>query len=78
VVFGKNQEQIKVRKLIKEKLKATSIPDLQLIDQEGEVTLFSDLFTFDSFLGTGTFGFVVAAIDKENGEKLAIKIVESS
>jgi uncharacterized protein YrzB (UPF0473 family) len=77
-LFGKNNEQIKMHKLIKEKLRATSIPNLKLIDQNGDVTLFSDLFTFESFLGTGSFGFVVSATDKENGEKIAIKIVETS
>jgi hypothetical protein len=29
--------------------------------------MFSDLFTFEGFLGTGSFGFVVAATDNNNG-----------
>jgi serine/threonine protein kinase len=63
---------------LKEKLKATNIPNLQLEDENEEITYFKDLYDFKTFLGTGTFGFVVAAIDKANGEQLAIKIVESS
>lgn len=63
---------------MKEKLNATNIPSIQLEDENEEITLFKDLFDFKSFLGTGTFGFVVSAIDKSNGEQLAIKIVESS
>jgi len=78
VIVGKNKDQIKFRSLIKEKLKATSIPDIKLEDDQGEITLLSELYTFESFLGTGTFGFVVAAIDRETGEKIAIKIVEAS
>jgi len=37
------------------------------VDLEGETTMFSDLFTFEGFLGTGSFGFVVAATDNNNG-----------
>ena len=53
---------------MKEKLKATNIPNLQLEDENEEITYFKDLYDFKTFLGTGTFGFVVAAIDKANGE----------
>jgi 5'-AMP-activated protein kinase, catalytic alpha subunit len=69
---------MKIKKLIKEKLKATNIPDIKLKDNEGEITKFSDLYTFEHFLGTGTFGFVVAATDNVTKERLAIKIVEAS
>lgn len=80
-IMGKDDQQIKFRKLLKEKLKVTDVPCIKLIPidtADPQPVLFSSLYTFESFLGTGTFGFVVSAQSVSTGDKLAIKIVESS
>ena len=73
-MVGKPAEELKFRKLIKEKLKVTKIPKLVLEDDSGEVQSFNDLYEFKSFLGTGGFGFVVSAIDRASGDMLAVKV----
>ena len=35
---------------------------------------FSDLFKFKGILGSGTFGTVVSAIDKETNKECAVKV----
>ena len=80
-IMGKDNQQIKFRKLLKEKLKVTNVPGIKLLPRgvtDPEPTLFSEQFHFEKFLGTGTFGFVVAATSVESQDKLAIKIVEAS
>jgi hypothetical protein len=52
-------DDIKMRKLIKEKLKVTKIPRLKLADDVGNTTNFNELYEYQSFLGAGGFGFVV-------------------
>jgi hypothetical protein len=73
-LVGKPIEEIKLRRLMKQKLQATSIPDLDFEDIEGNVSKFSDFYDYHKFLGSGSFGFVVSAIDKESGEHLALKV----
>jgi hypothetical protein len=43
-------------------------------DAEGNLIRFSDLYDYHNFLGCGSFGFVVAALDKQSGESLALKV----
>jgi serine/threonine protein kinase len=79
-MVGKNDDELKFRKLIKEKLKVTKIPKLQLKENSGlageKIYNFSEFYKFNNFLGAGSFGFVVAAEDLESGEMMAVKIVD--
>jgi len=59
---------------MKEKLQTTSIPDLEFEDIEGNFFKFSDFYDYHKFLGCGSFGFVVSAMDKESGEHVALKV----
>ena len=48
---------------------------MKLKDVDTEVTLkFDDLYKFIGFLGTGSFGFVVQAVDRKSGEMMALKV----
>lgn len=75
---GKRKQDLKMKSILKEKLKVTSVPNIKLENDEGEVCLFKDLFTFHEFLGVGSFGFVVKAEDVTTGEMYAVKIIEAS
>lgn len=77
-MVGKPQEEVKFRKLLREKLKVTKIPKLVFEGDDGTKTRFKDLYKFEKFLGTGSFGFVVAVEEISTGEKLALKIVDAS
>jgi len=59
---------------MREKLSTTSIPDMVFEDIEGHTSKFSELYDYHKFLGSGAFGFVVAALDKQTGESLALKV----
>ena len=52
----------------------TKVPDLMLEDHNGDVHSFNDKYKFMKFLGTGSFGFVVMAQDRESQEILALKV----
>lgn len=43
-------------------------------EETQEELRFSDLYDFKGFLGTGSFGFVVKAQDKQTMETIAIKV----
>jgi hypothetical protein len=74
-MIGKPYEEIRFRKLLKEKLKVTKIPNLHLENNSAdECVYFKDYYNFHQFLGAGSFGFVVSAQDKNNGEILALKV----
>ena len=60
-------EEMRLRKLMRQKLQTTSIPDLEFEDAEGIFIKFYELYDYHKFLGAGSFGFVVSAIDKETG-----------
>ena len=63
-MVGKPAEEMKLRKLMKQKLSTTSIPDLEFDDCEGNTIKFQDIYDYHKFLGCGSFGFVVSAVDK--------------
>lgn len=72
---GKKIDEVKLKKLMKEKLKATNVPRLMLVHEDNlEKVRFENLFEFKGFLGTGSFGFVVHAIDLATGQDIAIKV----
>lgn len=75
VIVGKPEKELKFRKQLKEKLRVTKVPEMRLKDVETEVThKFNELYEFVSFLGTGSFGFVVQAKDRNSGEMMALKV----
>jgi hypothetical protein len=47
---------------------------MEFEDCEGNLFKFSDFYDFHKFLGCGSFGFVVSAIDKKTGDHLALKV----
>jgi serine/threonine protein kinase len=60
---------------MKEKLKVTKIPKLQLIDKKDNTKhYFNEYYDYIKFLGTGSFGFVVAATDISTKKVLALKV----
>lgn len=60
---------------MKEKLKVTKIPKLQLIDKKDNTQHnFNEFYDYIKFLGTGSFGFVVAATDLQTKKILALKV----
>ena len=75
MLVGKPMAEIKLRKLMKMKLQTTSIPDLEFEDAEGNIYKFSDFYDYHKFLGCGSFGFVVSAIENCTGEHLALKVI---
>ena len=73
-MVGKPVEEIRLRKLMKEKLQTTSIPKLEFEDHDGTTYKFDDFYDYHKFLGAGSFGFVVSALDKHTGEQVALKV----
>lgn len=63
---------------MKKKLKTTHIPDLALEDQEGNLHPFHEYYDYMESLGCGGFGFVISAVHKYSGERLALKVIETS
>lgn len=74
-MVGKPMEEIRLRKLMKEKLQTTSIPKLEFEDAEGNFSRFEDYYDYHKFLGCGSFGFVVSGIDKFTGQHVALKVL---
>ncbi len=48
---------------------------LNEIENEDEISKFTDFFIFKKILGSGSFGNVVAAICKQDGSECAVKII---
>jgi serine/threonine protein kinase len=73
-MVGKPKEEIRLRRLMKQKLQTTNIPDLEFEDREGNFIKFSEFYDYHKFLGCGSFGFVVSAVDRSTGELVALKV----
>lgn len=43
-------------------------------EPSGEIHNFNNIYTFHSFLGTGSYGFVVKAEKVDTGQILALKV----
>lgn len=61
-MVGKHDDEVKARKIIKEKLKVTKVPKLVLGYKDEQKIYFGEYYEYIRFLGTGSFGFVVAGI----------------
>lgn len=73
-MVGKPPEEIKLIKMMRQKLQTTSIPRLEFEDLKGHITYFEDYYDYIKPLGCGSFGFVVSAIDKATGDFVALKV----
>lgn len=73
-MIGKPVEEIKLIKMMRQKLQTTSIPKLEFEDYQGNVKHFEDFYDYIKPLGCGSFGFVVSALDKASGVHLALKV----
>lgn len=73
-MIGKAPEEIKLIKMMKQKLQTTTIPKLEFEDKLGHVSHFEDYYDYIKPLGCGSFGFVVSAVDKETGGFVALKV----
>lgn len=73
-MVGKPVEEIKLIKMMRQKLQTTSIPRLEFEDYQGNVSYFEDYYDYIKPLGCGSFGFVVSALDKASGVHVALKV----
>jgi hypothetical protein len=74
-MVGKPVEEIRLRKLMKEKLRTTTIPKLQFEEFDGTFYSFEHFYDFHKSLGCGSFGFVVSAVEKSTGDHMALKVL---
>ena len=77
-MVGKGQDEIQARKIIKEKLKVTKVPKLVLGYQGDQKVYFGEYYEYIRFLGTGSFGFVVAGYPLDTQKVLALKVSQLS
>lgn len=73
-MIGKPIEEIKLIKMMRQKLQTTSIPQLEFEDFTGHISHFEDYYDYLKPLGCGSFGFVVSALDKASGHHVALKV----
>lgn len=73
-MVGKPADEIKLIKMMRQKLQTTSIPKLEFEDFKGKISLFEDYYDYIKPLGCGSFGFVVSAVDKASGSFVALKV----
>jgi serine/threonine protein kinase len=73
-MIGKPAEEIKLIKMMRQKLQTTSIPKLEFEEFSGNVCTFEELYDYNKPLGCGSFGFVVSALDKQSGQHVALKV----
>lgn len=73
-MVGKNEDEIRARKITKEKLKVTKVPNLVLGYQDDVKQYFRHYYEYIRFLGTGSFGFVVAGTPKDRDQVFALKV----
>jgi hypothetical protein len=66
-MIGKPAEEIKLIKMMRQKLQTTSIPKLEFEEFSGKTSCFEDYYDYIKPLGCGSFGFVVSALDKSSG-----------
>lgn len=76
-MVGKPADEIKLIKMMRQKLQTTSIPKLEFEDFKGKITVFEDYYEYIKPLGCGSFGFVVSAVDKASGSYVALKVSPS-
>lgn len=60
---------------IQEMFGVTEIDQIFFEYQDGSGDHFTELFEYRATVGIGGFGFVIAALDKETGEEIAIKML---
>ena len=75
---ARSLEEKRLRREMRKKLRTTKIADLVLEDPDGTEHLFSEYYDYIESIGSGGFGYVVKAVDRESGELVALKIVEKS
>ena len=74
-LVGKKDDEIHARKITKEKLKVTKVPKLVLGYQDDLKVYFRDQYKYLKFLGTGSFGFVVAGHQIDDSKQIyALKV----
>lgn len=73
-LVGKPPEEIKLIKMMRQKLQTTSIPRIEFEDVKGHISHFEDYYDYIKPLGCGSFGFVVSAVDKASGDFVALKV----
>lgn len=59
-MVGKDENEIRAREITKSKLRVTKVPKLVLGYNDDAKVYFSHYYEYIRFLGTGSFGFVVA------------------
>lgn len=57
-----------------EELSKDNIADLPLYSFTGGPLKFSDIYKFKSFLGKGSFGYVVSALHRTSNQVVALKV----
>lgn len=60
---------------MKRMLGVSQITDIVFEENDGTEIPFTEMFEYRTALGSGGFGFVVAALDKSTGEEVAIKVL---
>ena len=73
-MVGKDEDEIRARQITKEKLKVTRVPNLVLGYHDDMKQYFRHYYEYVRFLGTGSFGFVVAGSLKETNQVFALKV----
>ena len=76
-LVGKDEDDIKARQITKQKLRVTKVPNLLLGYQDDVKKYFSHYYDYLRFLGTGSFGFVVAGCLKGTSQIFALKVSRS-
>jgi len=70
--YGKRDKYISQ---IESKFEVSDIDQIVFEHSDGTEVNFSELFEFRTSIGSGGFGFVVAALDKQTDEEIAIKLL---
>ena len=73
-LVGKDEDDLRARRITKDKLKVTKVPNLVLGYKDDVKIYFRHCYEYVKFLGTGSFGFVVSAKEKDTGRVVALKV----